>query len=324
MMPRNSRHLSRRRHFHLIWYGTLLLIGVHAQTSFCAPQHSLLSLNPVAEGDYVHFGQVALTNPDNHGDIANLGVIIGRDAVAVVDTGGSVEVGQALRDSIRAITTKPIRYVINTHEHPDHIFGNAAFQDGAIVVGHHNLPTELQKRGVFYLQSFRDALGPQAIAKIRLIPPTLLVTDETTLNLGGRSLRLTAWSPAAHTDCDLTVLDETTGVLFAGDLVFLHHIPVIDGSLLGWLSVLPRLADLPARIVVPGHGSGTAPWPQALDEERRYLTTLAADTRRLIAAGVPMAQAIPEAGLSERNNWALFDDYNPRNATAAFSELEWE
>ena len=120
------------------------------------------------------------------------------------------------------------------------------------------------------------------------------------------------------------MLDETTGVLFAGDLVFLHHIPVLDGSLTGWLSVLPRLSRLPAKTVVPGHGPLTAPWPQALDDERRYLTTLAGDTRRLIAAGMTLARAVPQIGLSERGRWALFDDYNFRNATTAFSELEWE
>jgi quinoprotein relay system zinc metallohydrolase 2 len=283
-----------------------------------------LQITKVADGDYAHFGQVALTTPDNAGDIANIGVIIGRDAVAVVDTGGSVQVGRALLASVRAITGKPVRYVINTHEHPDHIFGNAAFGPGVTFVGHHNLPAEMQKRGDFYLRSFRDALGAAAIGQVRIIPPGLLVSDETVLDLGGRRLRLTAWNQAAHTDCDLTVLDETTGVLFSGDLVFLQHTPVVDGSLLGWLALLPRLAAVPARIVVPGHGRMTAPWPQALDDERRYLTVLAADTRRLIAAGVTMAQAVPQIALSERGRWVLFDDYNPRNATAAFSELEWE
>lgn len=289
-----------------------------------ASQQGVFSLHSIADGDYVHFGQVALTDPRNAGDIANLGVIVGRDAIAVVDTGGSVAVGQALLAAIQAISNKPIRYVINTHEHPDHIFGNAAFGDGVTFVGHRNLPAELQTRGTFYLHSFRDALGPEAIARVRIIPPTLLVADEMTLDLGDRPLRLIAWSPAAHTDCDLTVLDAATGVLFAGDLVFLRHIPVIDGSLLGWLTLLPRLATLPARIVVPGHGRTSAAWPGALDDERRYLTVVARDTRRLIVAGTPMAQAVPQIGMSERDHWALFDDYNPRNATAAFSELEWE
>jgi quinoprotein relay system zinc metallohydrolase 2 len=281
-------------------------------------------LHMVAAGDYVHFGQVALTTRKNAGDIANLSVIVGRDAVAVVDTGGSVQVGKALLAAIRAMTDKPVRYVINTHEHPDHVFGNAAFSGNVTFVGHHNLPEELKKRGSFYLRSFQDALGPGAIAQVRIIPPTLLVADEMTLDLGDRPLRLIAWSPAAHTDCDLTVLDETTGVLFSGDLVFLRHIPVLDGSLLGWLSVLPRLAAVPAKLVVPGHGQMVAAWPQALDDERRYLTVLARDSRRLIAAGVPMADAVREIGQSERGRWLLFDDYNARNATAAFSELEWE
>jgi glyoxylase-like metal-dependent hydrolase (beta-lactamase superfamily II) len=144
------------------------------------------------------------------------------------------------------------------------------------------------------------------------------------LDLGERRLRLTAWQPAAHTDCDLTVLDETTGVLFAGDLVFLQHVPVVDGSLKGWLSLLPRLAAVPARLVVPGHGRLAGPWPDALQDERRYLETLADDARRLIAAGVPMRNAVPEIGETERTRWTLFEDYNARNATTAFSELEWE
>lgn len=278
----------------------------------------------VADGDYAHLGQVALASAANGGDIANLGVIVGGEAVAVVDTGGSVKVGQALLAAIHVVTNKPIRYVINTHEHPDHIFGNAAFGDSVTFVGHHNLPAEMLKRGDFYLHSFRDILGPAAVEQVRIIPPTLRVTDQMTLDLGNRRVRLTAWSPAAHTDCDLTVLDETTGVLFSGDLVFLRHVPVLDGSLPGWLSVLSRLAELPARIVVPGHGRMVAPWPQALDDERRYLTVLADDTRRLIAAGIPIGDAVYQIGASERDRWALFEEYNARNATAAFSELEWE
>jgi quinoprotein relay system zinc metallohydrolase 2 len=318
-----------RSKLHRIYCAFLCSAAVLPSSPYAAQAQSPAKLDRfqierVADGDFAHFGQVALTTPSNAGDIANIGVVIGRDAVAVIDTGGSVRVGRDLLAAIRTITGKPIRYVINTHEHPDHVFGNAAFGSGTTFVGHRNLPAELRKRGSFYLRSFRDALGPDAIALVRIIPPTLLVTDDMTLDLGDRRLRLTAWSLAAHTDCDLTVLDETTGVLFAGDLVFLRHVPVLDGSLLGWLSLLPRLANLPARIVVPGHGRTTAPWPAALDDERRYLTTLADDTRHLIAAGVPMAAAIPRIAESERGRWALFDDYNPRNATAAFSELEWE
>jgi hypothetical protein len=75
---------------------------------------------------------------------------------------------------------------------------------------------------------------------------------------------------------------------------------------------------------VPGHGRSIAPWPGALDDEQRYLSTLARDARRFIAAGTPLARAVPAIGQSERQRWQLFDDYNARNATVAFTQLEWE
>jgi len=105
--------------------------------------------------------------------------------------------------------------------------------------------------------------------------------------------------------------------------VFIGHVPIVDGSLRGWLGVLDRLAALPARQVVPGHGPVT-PWPSALANQRRYLQRLDADVRGLIARGVPLKAAAETAAAAERPRWQLFDDYNARNATAAYSEIEWE
>jgi glyoxylase-like metal-dependent hydrolase (beta-lactamase superfamily II) len=98
---------------------------------------------------------------------------------------------------------------------------------------------------------------------------------------------------------------------------------VIDGSIRGWLAALDELARIGARRVVPGHGP-VAPWPDALADERRYLERLAQDTRSLIAQGVPLAAAVQTAGQAERLQWRLFEEYNARNATASYSELEWE
>ena len=311
--------ISRRA----LWCGGLGLAAAGMPAAARTSQADGFALDPVAPGAWVHFGQVALVTPANAGDIANLGVVVGERAVAVIDSGGSVTVGAALRAAIRAVTDVPVRYVINTHEHPDHVFGNAAFAD-ATFVGHHLLPAVLAERGPYYLHAYRDQLGPQEIANVRIIPPSVLVQDEATLDLGGRVLRLRAAPSPAHSHCDLAVLDTTTGTLFAGDLLFVRHVPVLDGSLVGWLGLLARLSATPALRAVPGHGRQVVSWPAGLADERRYLTTLAADARRLIAAGVPLAQAAAQIDQAEHGRWQLFDDYNPRNATAAYGELEWE
>ena len=127
----------------------------------------------------------------------------------------------------------------------------------------------------FYLQSYRGQLGDALMKGIEIVPPTLLVEDRLELDLGGRVLELRAWK-AAHTDNDVTIYDAATRTLFAGDLVFMGHVPTLDGSLLGWMRQMDALAAIDAARVVPGHGPAPAGWPDALDAERRYFEVLAA------------------------------------------------
>ena len=301
----------------------LILWAAEAESLAVDGSASPLPMNEIASGVYVYSGAVALMDSANEGATANLGFVVGDEAVAVIDCGGSLVEGRRLKAAVAAATNKPIRYVINTHMHPDHVFGNAAFDsNGTIFVGHKNLPAALASHGQGYLDNFRRFMGEALIRDVRIIPPTLVVDSEMRLDLGNRVLRLTAWRPA-HTNNDLTVVDETSQILFAGDLVFLQHIPIIDGSIKGWLSILDDLALISAVRVVPGHGQ-IALWPQAIQDQRRYLNRLAGDVRTLVAAGAPIAAAALEAGQSEKRSWSLFEEYNARNATAAFAELEWE
>ncbi|WP_159726512.1 quinoprotein relay system zinc metallohydrolase 2 [Methylosinus sp. Ce-a6] len=296
---------------------------VFALAALFASLAQAFDLTEIAPGVFAHQGQTALMSRDNFGDIANLGAIVGETAIAVIDTGGSRAEGEAFVAALQQRSAKPIRYIVNTHVHPDHIFGNIAFRGtGAVFVGHKNLPRALAVRGPHYLASFRETMGA-LVDEVVLIPPSLTVESETTLDLGGRKIVLKAWR-TAHSDADLTVLDLQSGTLFAGDLLFLRHVPIVDGSLLGFLAVVDELRAIPAVRVVPGHGPAVAPWPQALDAQKAYLDHLTRDLRADIAKGATLAESVKTAGRREEPNWLLFEDYHTRNATAGFAELEWE
>ena len=302
--------------------GSAMALGLLG--SRAAAADDALPVIEVAPGIFVFHGAHEEATAANLGGIANLGFIVGGEAVAVVDTGGSAAEGRRLLAAIRQRTALPVRYAIDTHFHPDHALGNSAFTGpDTTIVGHANLPRGLAARAGTYLNGLRGALG-DAAAGTEIVLPTLLVRERLSLDLGGRMLELRAWPPA-HTDSDLTVLDTATGTLFAGDLVFLERVPAIDGSLRGWLDVIAGLRQVTGVTrVVPGHGPVSASWPGALDDEERYLRLILTETRAALAAGRSLDQAVATVGRSERGRWLLFDDYNDRNVATAYTELEWE
>ncbi|MFZ1080129.1 MAG: quinoprotein relay system zinc metallohydrolase 2 [Methylovirgula sp.] len=316
------------RRFLFLVAGLCVVAGLRDVVTYdvAAQEIAPLAVREIAPGVYAHQAPVTAMDKASGGDIGNNGFIVGDDAVAVIDTGGAPIIGERLKKAIEKITDKPIRYVINTHEHPDYTFGNVAFvAPGVTFIGHRNLPRSLAARGPHYIQTLRRDMGEALIKGVKLIPPTLLVDvgKDMHLDLGHRVLDLHAWPPGA-TDCDLTVFDEKTATLFAGDLLFLQHVPVIDASVLGWLKDMPRLAAIPARLAVSGHGPVGVAWPQALDAEKAYLLKLTEDLRGILAKGEDINVAAREAGRSEASKWKLFGVYNARNATAGYAELEWE
>jgi len=275
----------------------------------------------VAPGIYFRRGLDEDATATNNDAIANIGFIVGREAVCVMDPGGSLLDGQNLRATIRKTTKLPIRYVVLSHVHPDHIFGAGAFvEDKPQFVGHALLPNALAQRGEFYKNNLDKMLNGNAGP---VVAPTLLVKDQTDLDLGRRTLQVTAHGNA-HTDCDLTVLDPQTGTLLLSDLLFVERVPSLDGSLKGWLAELEKLKTIGARRAVPGHGPTGVDWPSASRNLERYLGTLLRETRQAIAKGVDIDRAAQTVGLSERGKWKLFDDYNGHNVTRAYKELEWD
>jgi quinoprotein relay system zinc metallohydrolase 2 len=312
------------------------LLAAAAFAVACATQVGAapLRVEQVAPGVYVHIGQHKDFEDGYDGDIANIGFVIGTDAVAVIDTGGSYAVGMALKEALRKITGLPIRYVINTHGHPDHVFGNAAFIDANSstqadspprFIGHARLPLAMAARGDAYVRNLKKQLG-RAAENSTLVAPGQTVQDRLTLDLGNRKLELTAW-PSAHTDNDVTLFDVGSGTLWTGDLLFIERTPAIDGDVKGWLSAIDTLEKLPAATTVPGHGPvihNNLDKNRALARERDYLTTLLRDVRTSIKHGDDMTATMATAAATERGRWQLFDVINRRNVNLIYPALEWE
>lgn len=283
-----------------------------------------LEMVEIAEGVFVHEGHIALLDAENAGDHSNPGFILGRDAVAVIDTGGSRQTVEALYAAIRARTELPIGWLILTHMHPDHVMGAALFREaGAVVIGHARLESALANRAESYSAALVRAAGALPAIGSEIVLPDETVADRREIDLGERVLLLEA-HPTAHTDNDLTVFDVATRTWFLSDLVFERHLPTIDGSVLGWIALLDRLTARPAARIVPGHGAPSLPWPQAADATRGYLAALVAETRAALAQGESLSEASRTLGAGLRGDWLLFDEFNARNATAAYRELEWE
>ena len=178
----------------------------------------------------------------------------------------------------------------------------------------------LKRRGPNYLNALMRNLG-DAADQSGVVLPTRPVASTDELDLGGRILSLRAWK-TAHTDNDLTVFDQASRTLWLGDLLFVGHVPVVDGNLKGFLAAIDEIKVLRASLVIPGHGRALG-WPEAMAAEERYLMRLRDDVRAAIKAKRTLAETL--ASVDEgREQWLLFDQFHKRNVSAAYAELEWD
>lgn len=300
-------------------YALLIIIFL-----FSIPAWAAFNIKQVAQDIYVHQGLIELPDVHNHDAIDNIGFIVGENCVAVIDSGGTPAQGKQLRQSITKITQIPICYVINTHVHPDHIFGNSAFKNIANIqfIGHKKLARAMAERGPFYIARSKEQIGIK-LTKHDIIEPTITVANTLELDLGGRLLTLTA-HPTAHTDNDLSVLDQKTNTLWLSDLLFVGHLPVLEGSLKGWLAEIDKLEKRQFDVVIPGHGPIVRDWPESMRPEKLYLQFLASVIRSKIKQGVYLEEVLQTVSYPDKNQWQLFNDFHKKNLSSAYAELEWE
>ncbi|MBC2659865.1 quinoprotein relay system zinc metallohydrolase 1 [Pseudomonas sp. MSSRFD41] len=224
----------------------------------------------------------------NGGNIVNSGFIVTDSGVLVIDSGPSKRYGEALRRAIAAVTDKPVIELWLTHHHPDHVLGNQAFADVPIgaLAGTTDL---LRQQGEALAENMYRLVGDWMRGTEVVLPTQVL--EPGVRDIGGHRLRLLGLG--GHTGADLAILDETTGVLFAGDLVFYERALTTPNSpgLGVWLKDLDTLQALPWKLIVPGHGPLAAD-ARPFAQMRDYLGWLDGLMRDGAAQGDDMAEMI--------------------------------
>ncbi|MGR4067161.1 quinoprotein relay system zinc metallohydrolase 1 [Billgrantia sp. C5P2] len=250
------------------------------------PDYALEAVE-IEQGVWVVEGSTANFSRENGGNIVNTAFIETGEGVVVIDTGPSRRYGEALRRLIEKTTREAITHVLLTHHHPDHVFGNQAFDFDFLYML--EASQELLRRdGEAFADNMYRLVGDWMRGTEIVIPEKLLQPGEW--KVGERRLELLELS--GHTGADLAIFDETSGVLFAADLVFHDRALTTPQSpgLEVWLADLERLEALPYRWLVPGHGApgmGDA----ALQQTRDYLLWLDGALTRAASQGLSMTEA---------------------------------
>ncbi len=282
-----------------------------------------LKVLQVAPGVYLVPGAMGEPDGGNLGRIGNAGFVVGDAGVVAIDTGTSYRHGQALLRAIQSVTDKQVELALVTHTRPEFLFGAAAFQAQGIPVYMQPQAAELMRaRCERCLKKLQTLLGADAMQGTVVFKPDHEFNPSFVLHAGGRKLQLLYYGHSSGPG-DVAVLDEQTGVLFAGGLLDNQHIPELqDGDLAGWATALQALRHVPFSQIVPGHGP--AGGAAMIDAVQAYLAQMQARVRALMRAGTSL-QAIPGAAtLPAFASWDGYDTVHQRNASTLFLRLERE
>lgn len=247
-----------------------------------------LGAHEIAPDTYVFIGKKEDFSRKNGGNIVNTGFIVTSEGVVVIDTGSSKRYGEQQAAAIAKITDKPVIAVYLTHHHPDHFFGNQAYKGKVPLRALAPTITGMQAEGGAFADNMYRMIGDWMRGS------EAISADETvsagTLKIGGHELEIIA--AEGHTAGDLVLFDHTTGVLFAGDLVFNHRAPTTPHAKVAlWLEALKRLEQLPFKVLVPGHGEVVKDI-SAIQQTGEYLTWLVTTFEQAAKDGLDMTEVM--------------------------------
>ena len=277
------------------------------------------TLKPLGHGIYA-----AIDNPKGEAG-ANAGFVVGDDGVAVIDTFENAPAAQALLGEIRMVTKLPIRFVVNTHYHLDHVAGNAVFaKEGAVIVAHRNVPAWIHTEN---LKFFGKNITPEQKSQVEnLATPNMLFDSSTELRLGSVALRVEFFPGHTGGDSIVVVQQDKSAVVFCGDLFWRQTLPnLIDASTLPWMETLSTFTRFSAEspiVFIPGHGdpgnaSDVAAFRGYLSDLREWVSGAKKDGK----TGAALVDAVLPQLKQKYGTWQLFEYFAKRNIADVEAEL---
>lgn len=238
--------------------------------------------------------------------LTNAGFIVGEEGVLVIDSLMTPTLATRLLSAIRSVTKAPIRYLVDTHYHGDHLFGNQYFLPVPII-GHVNCRRELLEKFEANMQRYRNTrpeLFPE-LEQIRMTPPDLTFEDRMTIRLGEREVQL-IYLGRAHTAGDILLYLPQDKLLYAGDIAFHKVLPAFpDGHIVKWMDVMEETAKLDAETIVPGHGPVGG--KSEFDEARELMGHLHREVRMGFDMGLPEAETAKKVDLGKFSGFLAQD-----------------
>jgi glyoxylase-like metal-dependent hydrolase (beta-lactamase superfamily II) len=281
---------------------------------------------------YYSLGSPVIPGKENQGNTSNAGFVVTSDGVVVFDALGTPSLGWNLLQAIRRVTDKPVRYVVVSHYHADHIYGLQAFKDHspAIIVAQERA-TEYREneetadeRANQRLGQRRDALSPWVDRNTRVVPPDVTFERRSTIYLGGKRFVLLYAGPA-HSSSDMMMMVEPDGVLFAGDIVQNGRIPFMnsdDVDTANWLQGLKEVQQLDPKFVIPGHGRPSTAAKEAIAFTHDYIDYVRSAMKKATEDWTDFEAAYQKTDWSKYRTTTNFDSVNRGNAYRVFLEME--
>ena len=304
----------------------------HTRLAVADGHDASLPLYRIGPDTYFLYGNIATIDDDNRGFNGNAGFIVTGEGVVVIDALGTPLLGKRLIATIRAITDKPIRYLILTHNHPDHAYGASAFRalEGIRIIGHGGMADYLNSATLTQSVEYRRELLPEDMEGFEAVEPDLVVPEERfahhRLELGGKTLDIYN-AGRHHSHGDLVVHQLEDGILWISDLAFNQRLTYIgDGSSRETLEaqewLWERFPD--ARLMVPGHGSAQTPPFPMLQETHDYIRTMRERIGQQVEAGRPLLEVVEETRMPGWEAVPLYEENQRANTSFIYRELEFE